>query len=243
MQPVLFEDLGMMRYQKAWDYQELLLAEMVGAKSKQKQDLDNGRDLQDANTGLTHRLLFVEHPSVYTLGKSGKMENVLISEEELHSKGIEFFKINRGGDITFHGIGQLVGYPILDLEQFYTDIGRYLRNIEEVIIRTMAHYGLVGERSPGETGVWLDASIPGKERKICAIGVRCSRWVTMHGFAFNVNTDLGFFENIIPCGIRQKQVTSMEKELGSILDLEEVKSIVRSKFEEVFDVQLVTADD
>jgi lipoyl(octanoyl) transferase len=224
-----------MRYQKAWDYQELLLAEMVGLKSNQA-----SRDLQD---GPTHRLLFVEHPAVYTLGKSGKMENVLISQEELALKGIEFFKINRGGDITFHGIGQLVGYPILDLEQFYTDIGRYLRNIEEVIIRTIAHYGLVGERSPGETGVWMDASIPGKERKICAIGVRCSRWITMHGFAFNVNTDLGFFEHIIPCGIRQKQVTSLQKELGIPLELEEVKAIVRHKFEEVFDVQLVTGND
>ena len=234
MQPVLFEDLGMMRYQKAWDYQELLLAEMVGIKSNQA-----SRDLQDAPR---HRLLFVEHPSVYTLGKSGKMENVLISEDELASKGIGFFKINRGGDITFHGVGQLVGYPILDLEQFYTDIGRYLRNIEEVVIRTMANYGLDGKRSPGETGVWLDPSIPGKERKICAIGVRCSRWITMHGFAFNVNTDLGYFEHIIPCGIRQKKVTSLQQELGTPLELEEVKAVVKQKFEEVFEVELVTGN-
>jgi lipoyl(octanoyl) transferase len=234
MQPVQFKDLGNMRYQQAWDYQESLLAEMVGRKSK-------NRDAQSEElTALPcHKLLFVEHPAVYTLGKSGKMEHVLLSEEELAMKGIEFFKINRGGDITFHGIGQLVGYPILDLEQFYTDIGRYLRNIEEVIIKTMAYYGLTGERSPGETGVWLDPSISGRERKICAIGVRCSRWITMHGFAFNVNTDLGFFEHIIPCGIRQKQVTSLQQELGVPLNLEEVKAVVKQKFEEVFDVQLV----
>jgi lipoyl(octanoyl) transferase len=235
MQPVLFEDLGMMRYQQAWDYQELLLAEMVGRKSKTwNQDSNQPAEMPD------HRLLFVEHPAVFTLGKSGKMEHVLISEADLALRGIEFFKINRGGDITFHGAGQLVGYPILDLEQFYTDIGRYLRNIEEVIIRTMAHYGLSGERSPGETGVWLDASVPGRERKICAIGVRCSRWVTMHGFAFNVNTDLEYFDHIIPCGIRQKQVTSLQKELGIALNLEEVKMVVKQKFEEVFDVQLIT---
>jgi len=223
-----------MRYQQAWDYQESLLAEMVGEKSKNR---DLPSEEQAALPG--HKLLFVEHPAVYTLGKSGKMEHVLLSEEELAIKGIEFYKINRGGDITFHGVGQLVGYPILDLEQFYTDIGRYLRNIEEVIIKTMAYYGLTGERSPGETGVWLDATIPGSERKICAIGVRCSRWITMHGFAFNVNTDLGFFEHIIPCGIRQKQVTSLQQELGRPLNLEEVKTIVKQKFEEVFDVQLV----
>jgi lipoyl(octanoyl) transferase len=235
MQPVLFEDLGMMRYQQAWDYQELLLAEMVGRKSRTwNQESNQPTEMPN------HRLLFVEHPAVFTLGKSGKMEHVLISEEDLALRGIEFFKINRGGDITFHGAGQLVGYPILDLEQFYTDIGRYLRNIEEVIIRTMAYYGLTGERSPGETGVWLDASIPGRERKICAIGVRCSRWVTMHGFAFNVNTDLEYFEHIVPCGIRQKQVTSLQKELGIPLNLEEVKMVVKQKFEEVFDVQLIT---
>ncbi|HSB92163.1 MAG TPA: lipoyl(octanoyl) transferase LipB [Flavitalea sp.] len=238
MQAVLFEDLGTMRYQNAWIYQEALLAEMVARKTKLHSD-----GLSELENRPSHRLLFVEHPAVYTLGKSGKMENVLISGEELEAKGIEFFKINRGGDITFHGIGQLVGYPLLDLEQFYTDIGRYLRNIEEVIIRTLDYYGLVGERSAGETGVWLDASIPGRERKICAIGVRCSRWVTMHGFAFNVNTDLGFFDHIIPCGIRQKQVTSLQKELGSPLDLEEVKSVVKSKFEEVFDVQLLREND
>lgn len=233
-QPVIFEDLGTMPYQRAWDYQELLLAEMVARKAAAwKMEADQPAGPPD------HRLLFVEHPPVYTLGKSGKMEHVLISEEERERKGIEFFKINRGGDITFHGIGQLVGYPILDLEQFYTDIGRYLRNIEEVIIRVMATYGLQGARSAGETGVWLDPDLAGRERKICAIGVRCSRWVTMHGFAFNINTELGYFDHIIPCGIRQKQVTSLEKELGRPVDLEEVKGRVKNKFEEVFEVQLV----
>lgn len=231
-QPVLFEDLGTMRYQSAWDYQELLLSDMVQQKSRAWKE-------EEAASRPGHRLLFVEHPSVYTLGKSGKMEHVLISEEGLAERGIEFFKINRGGDITFHGIGQLVGYPILDLEQFYTDIGRYLRNIEEVIIRTMADYGLKGERSHGETGVWIDARIPGHERKICAIGVRCSRWVTMHGFAFNVNTDLDYFDYIIPCGIRQKSVTSLAKELGYSIDMDEVKGRVRRHFEEVFEVELI----
>jgi len=234
MQSVLFEDLGNMRYQKAWDYQELLLSEMVDRKRK---NWSKDSDVQLDMPG--HRLLFVEHPPVYTLGKSGKMENVLISGEELTNRGIDFYKINRGGDITFHGVGQLVGYPILDLEQFYTDIGRYLRNIEEVIIRTMADYGLQGERSAGETGVWLDASVPGHERKICAIGVRCSRWITMHGFAFNINTDLDYFQYIIPCGIRQKQVTSLQKELGQEMDMEEVKQRVKKHFEQVFQVKLV----
>jgi lipoyl(octanoyl) transferase len=186
-----------------------------------------------------HYLLFVEHPPVYTLGKSGDMGNVLISEEERASKGISFYNTNRGGDITFHGKDQLVGYPILDLDKFYTDLGRYLRSLEEVIILTMADYGLKGERSPGETGVWLDASIPGKERKICAMGIRCSRWITMHGFAFNINTDLTYFDYIIPCGIQNKQVTSLERELGHRFDMAEVKEKVKKNFEKVFGVELV----
>src|SRR6202007_2446106 len=160
----------------------------------------------------THYLLLVEHPHVYTLGKSGHMENVLIEEQTMEEKGIQFFRINRGGDITFHGPGQLVGYPILDLEKFYTDIGVYLRNLEEVTIRVLAGYGSRGDRSPGETGVWIEPGIRGRERKICAIGVRCSRWVTMHGFALNVNTNLDYFDYIIPCGIRNKKVTSLKKE-------------------------------
>ncbi len=219
-----------MDYQQAWDMQEDLLLSNVTKK---------GSGLA-SNT--EHHLLFVEHPPVYTLGKSGHMEHVLISEVEREEKGIAFFKTNRGGDITFHGPGQLVGYPIFDLEKFYTDIGKYLRNLEEVIILTMAAYGLKGERSAGETGVWLDPQVQGKERKICAMGVRCSRWITMHGFAFNVNTDLSYFDHIVPCGIKQKAVTSLEKELGQTPDMEEVKQIVKRSFETVFQIRLQTID-
>ena len=185
-----------------------------------------------------NHLLFVEHPPVYTLGKSGKEEHVLINEADRIEKNIEYIKTNRGGDITFHGPEQLVGYPILDLENFYTDIGKYLRNLEEVIILTMAEYGLKGERSSGETGVWLEPGIKGRERKICAIGVRCSRWITMHGFAFNVNTDLSYFDYIVPCGIRDKQVTSLEKELGQKISMDEVKEKVKRNFEKVFEVKI-----
>ncbi len=230
MQDVLFNDLGQMDYQQAWDMQEDLLLSNVTKK---------GSGLA-SNT--EHHLLFVEHPPVYTLGKSGHMEHVLISEAEREEKGIAFFKTNRGGDITFHGPQQLVGYPIFDLEKFYTDIGKYLRNLEEVIILTMAAYGLKGERSTGETGVWLDPQVQGKERKICAMGVRCSRWITMHGFAFNINTDLSYFDNIVPCGIKQKAVTSLEKELGHSLDMEEVKQIVKRSFETVFQIRLQTSN-
>lgn len=219
-----------MDYQQAWNMQEDLLLSNVTKK---------GSGLA-SNT--EHHLLFVEHPPVYTLGKSGHMEHVLISEAEREDKGIAFFKTNRGGDITFHGPQQLVGYPIFDLEKFYTDIGKYLRNLEEVIILTMAAYGLKGERSAGETGVWLDPQVPGKERKICALGVRCSRWITMHGFAFNVNTDLSYFDHIVPCGIKQKAVTSLEKELGQSLDMEEVKQIVKRSFETVFQIRLQTSN-
>lgn len=187
----------------------------------------------------TNHLLFVEHPPVYTLGKSGSVKNILISEEEMKRRGIEYYPTNRGGDITFHGPQQIVGYPILDLEKFETDIGKYLRRLEDVIILTMAEYGLKGERSAGETGVWLDPDVKGKERKICAMGVRCSRWITMHGFAFNVNTDLSYFNNIIPCGIENKQVASLEKELGRQVDYEEAKQKVKSNFEKVFNIKLV----
>lgn len=244
-QPVLFEDLGAMPYQAAWDYQEKLLKENVRKKSEARNLNPEAEAPGKGNPAVpdslitTHHLLFVEHPPVYTLGKSGDLSHVLISDEEREAQRIEFFNTNRGGDITFHGPRQLVGYPILDLERFYTDIGKYLRNLEEVFILTMAEYGLKGERSQGETGVWLDASVPGKERKICAMGIRCSRWVTMHGFAFNVNTDLSYFDNIIPCGIRNKQVTSLQKELGYMLDMEEVKAKVRAHFESVFNVELV----
>ncbi|MFI5134119.1 MAG: lipoyl(octanoyl) transferase LipB [Chitinophagales bacterium] len=244
-QEVIFKDLGQMDYKTAWDYQESLLKENVRRKSL-VYSLESGvnEDLlptADSRLPTQHYLLFVEHPPVYTLGKSGNLENVLINEEMRTKKGIEFFHTNRGGDITFHGPGQIVSYPILDLEKFTTDIGKYLRNIEEVMIRTLAEYNIKGDRSPGETGVWIDPDVKGKERKIGAIGVRSSRWITMHGFAFNVNTDLNYFNYIVPCGIGNKQVTSLEKELGKKVDFEEAKEKVKRNFEKVFDVRLVVS--
>lgn len=231
MQTVFFQDLGVRSYKEVWDYQEMLLKQNVQLKSD---------DFTKQNT--TNYLLFVEHTPVYTLGKSGHKEHVLISDEELQQKGIEFFHINRGGDITFHGPQQIVGYPILDLDKFKTDLGWYLRSLEEVIILTMAEYGIIGGRSKGETGVWIDADIKGKERKICAMGIKCSRWITMHGFAFNVNTDLNYFNYIVPCGIQNKQVTSLEKELGYKLNYEEVKQKVQRNFEQVFAAKLIEAN-
>ena len=243
-QKVIFCDLGRMEYKEAWDYQESLLKENTRRKSlvfSQESGVGIDSELATHDSQLTteHYLLFVEHPPVYTLGKSGNIENVLMSEGQLEENGIQFFRTNRGGDITFHGDQQIVGYPILDLEKFYTDIGKYLRNLEEVIIATLADYGLKGARSAGETGVWLDPDIPGKERKICAMGVRTSRWITMHGFALNVNTDLSYFNNIIPCGIQNKQVTSLEKELGRKVDFEEAKWRVKRNFAKVFNVELL----
>lgn len=246
---VIFNDLGIRDYQSVWDYQEQLLQDNVRKKSAigsrlpsvlQLADNSDIESVADAEPSTINHLLFVEHPPVYTLGKSGKIENLLITDEDRAARQIEFYKTNRGGDITFHGLQQIVGYPILDLEKFTTDIGKYLRNIEEVIIRTLAGYGICADRSPGETGVWIDPDIKGRERKICAIGVRCSRWITMHGFAFNVNTDLSYFDNIIACGIENKKVTSLEKELGRKMDFEEVKEKVKRNFEKVFDVTLVT---
>jgi lipoyl(octanoyl) transferase len=229
---VLFQDLGIQNsYKEIWDYQESLLKENVQKKADEA-----------TRASTINHLLFVEHNPVYTLGKSGHEENVLISDEERQSKGIEYFHINRGGDITFHGPQQIVGYPILDLDKFKTDLGWYLRSLEETIILAMAEYGLEGERSKGETGVWLDPGIAGKERKICAMGIKCSRWVTMHGFAFNVNTDLDYFGYIVPCGIQDKQVTSLEKELGHKVDYEQVKEKVKRNFEKVFDAQLQTVN-
>ena len=230
-QTVIFRDLGNKRYKDVWDYQEQLLQQNLRVKA-----VAAAGDESEEHT--SHHFLMVEHPPVYTLGKSGKEEHVLINEEERMRKGIEYFRTNRGGDITFHGPGQIVGYPILDLEKFYTDIGRYLRSLEEVIILTLAEYGIKGERSAGETGVWIEPDVKGRERKICAMGVRCSRWITMHGFAFNVNTDLSYFDHIVPCGIRDKQVTSMEKELGHEVDFDEVKEKVKANFEKVFEVEL-----
>ena len=240
-QKILFKDLGLLDYKIAWDYQEQLLKENLQAKAVFNKAREIPLSFQDdlqAAPDTKHHLLFVEHPAVYTLGKSGKIEHVLISEKERVEKRIQFFHTNRGGDITFHGPQQIVGYPILDLENFFTDIGRYLRSLEEVIILTMADYGIKGERSAGETGVWMDANIPGKARKICAMGVRCSRWITMHGFAFNVNTDLSYFNYIIPCGIQYKQVTSLQKELGRPINFEEAKKKVKKNFEIVFDAEI-----
>ncbi|MCC7401835.1 MAG: lipoyl(octanoyl) transferase LipB [Chitinophagaceae bacterium] len=248
-QKVIFQDLGLCEYKKAWDYQEQLLGENVRRKSiirnlqlaADKSHLPEGY-AESEQDQPEHYLLFVEHPPVYTLGKNGNTGNLLINEEERTIKGIEYFHTNRGGDITFHGAQQIVGYPILDLEKFETDIGIYLNKIEEVIIRTLADYGINGNRSPGETGVWIEPEVKGKERKICAIGVRTSRWITMHGFAFNVNTDLRYFDFIIPCGISNKRVTSLEKELGYQVDMEEVKMKVKRHFEKVFDVELISED-
>ena len=238
MQSVIFKDLGVMDYKTAWDYQEKLLQENVAVKTAVRNDTS-----QAARLDTQHYFLLCEHTPVYTLGKSGDMKNVLMSEEELQAANIQFFKTNRGGDITFHGPQQIVGYPILDLEKIYTDIGKYLRNLEEVVILSLADYGIVAGRSKGETGVWIDTDIKGKERKICAIGVRCSRWITMHGFALNVNTDLNYFKNIIPCGIENKQVTSIEKELGRKIDFEEVKNKIKENFIKVFDAELLMEEN
>lgn len=236
---VIFEDLGRRPYKEIWDYQEKLLKQNTDAKSALRLAGTVSADDRNDLFPTSHHLLFVEHSPVYTLGKNGDEKNVLITEEQRLVRGIDYFHINRGGDITYHGPGQLVGYPILDLEKFKTDLGWYLRSLEEVMILTMAEYGLKGERSPGETGVWLDPFIKGKERKICAMGIKCSRWITMHGFAFNVNTDLDYFGLIVPCGIENKQVTSLRKELGYELSLEEVKNKVKNNFEKVFGCRLV----
>jgi|SRR5579871_5217783 len=242
-QKVIFSDLQTMGYQEAWGLQEKLLQKNVSIKSEvRRQETEEGVLASDFRLPTTNYLLFVEHPAVYTLGKSGHIENVLLNNEQLDAKHIQFFHTNRGGDITFHGAGQIVGYPIIDLENFYTDIGRYLRELEEVIILTLAEYGIKGERSAGETGVWIDPVVKGKERKICAMGVRCSRWITMHGFALNVNTDLSYFNFIVPCGIQNKQVTSLEKELGRKVDIEETKEKLRKNFEKVFNCEMIAGD-
>jgi lipoyl(octanoyl) transferase len=236
MQRVNYKDLGVISYKEAWDLQESVLGDNLLLKSDARK---NKPESTAAAIDTHHHLFLCEHPPVYTLGKSGNIQNVLLSEAALQEKGIEFFKTNRGGDITFHGPEQLVGYPILDLEKMNTDIGWYLRNLEETVIRTIATFGIEGERSAGETGVWIEPDKPGKERKICAIGVRCSRWITMHGYALNVNTDLQYFDHIIPCGIQNKQVTSMQKELGEKVDMESLKKIYCQQFEEVFQVSLL----
>lgn len=226
MREIILQDLGYQSYKMVWDYQEELLQQKVRAKQ--------------SNEIKPDYLLFVEHNPVYTIGKNGKEKNLLINQQLLQAKGIEYFHINRGGDITFHGPEQLVGYPILDLDNYKTDLGWYLRSLEEVIILTIGEYGLKGERSAGETGVWIEAAIKGKERKICAMGIRCSRWVTMHGFALNINVDLNYFNFITPCGIKNKQVTSMQKELGHTVDMNEVKENLIKNFKLVFNANIIT---
>lgn len=223
-------DLGRRDYKEIWDLQESLFQQILQVKSSNKKE---GTQNETSNY-----FLFVEHPHVYTLGKSGHIENLLISEEKLKAIEAKFYKINRGGDITYHGPGQIVGYPILDLENFFTDIHKYMRFLEEMIILTLAEYGLKAERSKGETGVWLDVGTP-FARKICALGVRASRWVTMHGFALNVNTDLGYFDHMIPCGIKGKAVTSLNVELGKAkVSMEEVKEKLLKHFLNLFEAQL-----
>lgn len=233
-QKVIFEDLGLKSYQPTWDYQESLLLKNTQIKSAAREKQEDV-----TQTATEHKLIIVEHPPVFTLGKNGKREHVLVSEEHLQKLGIEFFHINRGGDITYHGPQQIVGYPIMDLDKFKTDLGWYLRSLEQVIINVIAQYGLVGERSEGETGVWLEPNDPFMARKICAMGIKCSRWITMHGFALNVNTDLSHFEYIVPCGIQGKTVTSLEKEVGKKVDYEEVKQKIKEQFQIVFDCELV----
>ncbi|WP_282162511.1 lipoyl(octanoyl) transferase LipB [Ulvibacterium marinum] len=228
---VAVRDLGFQDYKKTWDYQETLFQEIVDLK------IENRR--QGTTLKTPNHFLLVEHPHVYTLGKSGDEENLLVDEAQLKEIGAKFYKINRGGDITYHGPGQVVGYPILDLDNFFTDIHKYLRFLEEIVILTLAEYELQGQRSEGETGVWLDVGTP-FTRKICALGVRASRWVTMHGFALNVNTDLGYFDHMIPCGIKDKAVTSLNVELGKReIDMNEVKQKLLVHFKTLFEAELI----
>jgi len=224
-------DLGEVDYKLAWDFQEKIFANVIQTK------IEN-RKVSDLELKPTlNYLIFCEHPAVYTLGKSGDEKNLLVNSDFLEQNNTTFYKTNRGGDITFHGPGQLVGYPILDLDNFFTDIHKYLRLLEDVIIDTLKDYGLIGMRYIGYTGVWLDANIKGKERKICAMGVRCSRWVTMHGWALNANTNLSYFKNIIPCGINDKAVTSIENEIGKPVDMIELKKKVFMNFCRIFEIE------
>ncbi|WP_343487877.1 lipoyl(octanoyl) transferase LipB [Allomuricauda sp. d1] len=230
---VHLQDLGHKDYKETWDYQEELFKGIIDLKIRNRREA--------AGLETPNHFLFVEHPHVYTLGKSGDIDNLLVDEKVLEEKGAQFYKINRGGDITYHGPGQIVGYPILDLDNFFTDIHKYLRLLEEMVILTLAEYGLKGERSEGETGVWLDVGTP-FARKICAMGVRASRWVTMHGFAFNINSDLGYFDLMIPCGIKDKAVTSLNAELGnSHIDEEDVKEKLVKHFAALFEAEIVLA--
>ncbi len=227
---IYLTDLGTKDYKETWDFQEQVFKEILDIKIKNRRE--------ETNLETPNYFIFVEHPHVYTLGKSGDVDNLLISEKKLKEIGANFYKINRGGDITYHGPGQIVGYPIIDLENFFTDIHKYLRLLEEMVILTLAEYGLKAERSKGETGVWLDVGTP-FARKICAMGVRASRWVTMHGFAFNVNANLGYFDNMIPCGIKGKAVTSLHVELGKAeIDMAEVKTKLLTHFLNIFEATL-----
>jgi lipoyl(octanoyl) transferase len=227
---VSFKDLGLIDYKQCWDFQEELFAEILAVKSSNRKE--------NKTISTKNHLIFCEHPHVYTLGKSGDEKNLLVNEDYLKSRGATFHKINRGGDITYHGPGQIVGYPILDLDNFFTDIHKYLRFLEEAVILTLKEYGLASERSPGETGVWFDVGTS-KARKICALGVKSSRWVTMHGFAFNVNSDLSYFRNIIPCGITYKSVTSLEKELGKEINMNEVRNKLKTHLVELFEMEII----
>ena len=228
--------LGLMDYAQAWDYQEEVFAEIVQTKIANRKQPDQPKTTENY-------LLFCEHPPVYTLGKSGKESNLLLSPEELAEKGIQYYLINRGGDITFHGPGQLVGYPILDLDNFFTDIHRYLRMLEEAIILTLSDYGIDGGRISGLTGVWIDHKAQKNPRKICAMGVKASRWVTMHGFALNVNTDLRYFDYIVPCGIEDKAVTSLAKELGEPQNMEEVSTRLLKHLASVFEMDVISTTE
>jgi lipoyl(octanoyl) transferase len=227
-----FINLGLIDYQQAWDYQASLFSQILDIK---RQNRDLPADRQHATNNY---LLFCEHPHVYTLGKSGDEHNLKIRKEDLQTIGATYVHTNRGGDITYHGPGQIVGYPVIDLENFFTDIHRYMRMLEESVIQTLKEFGVVGGRIPGMTGVWIDPDDSTKARKICALGVKTSRWVTMHGFAFNVNTDLGYFNHIIPCGIEDKAVTSLEKELGQRQDIVAVQKILKSHIAEHFGMEL-----
>ena len=234
MQEVKFINLGLIDYKEAWDFQEKLFQAIIDVKRANRKR----EDARIALEPIQSKLVFCEHPHVFTLGKSGQQSHLLVNENQLSEKGANFYKINRGGDITYHGPGQLVGYPIFDLDHFFTDIHKYLRYLEEAVIRTLAEYSINGGRIKGATGVWLDWDNP-KARKICALGVRASRWVTMHGFAFNVNSDLNYFSNIIPCGITDKAVTSLEKELGRAIAMQEVQEKVKKHLQELFEMTLI----
>ena len=233
MVKVHYKDLGLIDYKEAWDFQQEIFDKMAAQKLLNRNLPDNEQKF------IQSQLFFCEHPHVYTLGKSGEEDHLLLDSDGLKKNHASFYKINRGGDITYHGPGQIVGYPLFDLEQIFTDIGKYLRFLEEAMIRMLAEYGIKGGRIDGETGVWLDEEDPIKARKICAMGVKISRWITMHGFALNVNSDLAYFTNIIPCGIQDKGVTTMEKELGRKLDMDEVKEKIRRHMQDLFYIEWV----